>query len=157
GSFGRRLLAFLDQRADPVPALLADLLVEWRPALRLDRFAALLADRLVEGRAALCLDGVAALLADLLVERAAALRLHRLAALAADLLVEGVPVLVADGLAALAACLAHAHRALLLSSVLLSHAPPPGSVPSQGQFVCLALTLGRLEACRDQVADPAST
>src|SRR5205807_119568 len=98
------------------PAFLADLLVERRPALRLDGLAALLADLLVEGRAALCLDRVAALLADLLVERAAALRLHRLAALAADLLVEGVPVFVANGLPALESAksprLADTHRPL---------------------------------------------
>src|SRR5262249_41507256 len=144
---GRRLLAFLDQRADPVPALLADLLVERRPAFGLHRLAALLADLLVEAGAALGLHGVAALLADLLVERPAALRLDRLAALAADLFVTRVPVLVANCLAALAAGLAHAHRALLLARVLLRHSAPLGSVPVQGQ----SLFASRLQAGDDQL------
>src|SRR5947209_2119135 len=94
----RGFLAFLDQGAHAVSALLPDLLVEGGPPLRLDRLAALLADLLVEAGAALRLDGVAALLADLLVEGAAALRLDGLAALAADFLVEGMAVLVAHGL-----------------------------------------------------------
>src|SRR5918911_245167 len=43
---GRSLLALLDELADLVPALAADLLVERRAALGLDRLAALLADLL---------------------------------------------------------------------------------------------------------------
>src|SRR6516225_9997876 len=73
-------LPLLDELTDLVAALAADLLVEGRPPLGLDRLAALLANLLVEARPALGLDGVAALLADLLVELAAPLGLDRLAA-----------------------------------------------------------------------------
>src|SRR5215208_1170012 len=86
------LLPLLDQLADLVSALAADLLVE--------------------RGAALGLDGLAALLPDLLVEARAALGLHRLAALAADLLVELPPARLADADAALAAGLRDRHCAL---------------------------------------------
>src|SRR5512138_1905370 len=95
------LLPLLDQLADLVPTLAADLLVERRAALGLDGLAALLADLLVEARAALGLDGVAALLADLLVELAAA----------------GL----ADADAPLATGLRDRHRALAAALLLLSH------------------------------------
>src|SRR5204863_178845 len=83
------------KRAYRAPAILAYCPRARARRLSLGRRATLLADLLVQYGAAFRLDGVAALLADLLVEGAAPLRLHRLAALAADLLVEGVPVLVA--------------------------------------------------------------
>src|SRR5690606_480230 len=61
-------LAPLDQLADPLPALVADLGVEARALLAGDGLAALAADLLIEGVAALARHGPAALAADLLVE-----------------------------------------------------------------------------------------
>src|SRR5512138_3462476 len=112
------LLPLLDQLADLVPTLAADLLVEGRAALGLDGLAALLADLLVEARPALGLDGVAALLADLLVELAAALGLHGLSALLADLLVELAAAGLADAHAALPARLGDRHRSLAAALLL---------------------------------------
>src|SRR6266498_2770792 len=124
-------LALLDELADLVPALAADLLVEGRAPLRLDGLAALLPDLLVEAGAALGLDGVAALLADLLVELAAPLGLHGLAALLADLLVELAAPRLADPHAALATGLRDRHRPLATALLLVSHGSPPCSSRAQ--------------------------
>src|SRR6266542_750080 len=104
-ALGRALLPLLDELADLVSALAADLLVEGRPALRLDRLAALLPDLLVEAGAPLRLDRVAALLPDLLVELPAAR--------------------LANADPALAARLRDRHRALAAALLLLSHGSPP--------------------------------
>src|SRR6266542_3119818 len=124
-ALGRALLPLLDELADLVSALAADLLVEGRPALRLDRLAALLPDLLVEAGAPLRLDRVAALLPDLLVELPAALGLDRLAPLLADLLVELPAARLANADPALAARLRDRHRALAAALLLLSHGSPP--------------------------------
>src|ERR1700682_2388766 len=66
-------LPLLDELADLLPALVADLRVELGAARRTDRLATLLADLLVELVPALRLDRLTAFAADLLVECACAL------------------------------------------------------------------------------------
>src|SRR5207248_5594440 len=81
--FAGHPLSLLDQLADLLSALVADLRIELGTTRRANRFSALLADLLVELVSPLCLDRLAALAADLLVERPAALLRHLHAALAA--------------------------------------------------------------------------
>src|SRR5258708_19015602 len=76
GRFLRHPLALLDQLADLLAALMADLRVELGTARGTDGLAALLADLLVELMPTLGLDRLAALAADLLVERPAPLLGH---------------------------------------------------------------------------------
>src|SRR5438270_14059290 len=66
-------LALLDQLADLLATLVADLRVELGTSRRAHALSALLANLLVELVPALCLDRLAALPADLLVKRPAAL------------------------------------------------------------------------------------
>src|SRR5205085_1216288 len=92
--FAGHPLPLLDQLADLLSALVADLRVELGTSRGADRLAALLAD--------------------LLVELVPPLGLDRLAALAADLLVERPAALLGDLHAALAPGLCNGHPALLL-------------------------------------------
>src|SRR5690606_39599039 len=83
---GLALLSLLDQLADALPALVADLLVEFVTALARDLLAAHAADLLVELVTALTGDLLAALLADLLVELVSSLAGDLLATHATGLL-----------------------------------------------------------------------
>src|SRR5262249_19639648 len=94
GRLAGQPLSLLDQLADLLPALVADLRVELGAPRRA--------------------DALAALLADLLVELVPALRLDRLAPLASDLLVEGPSALLGDLHAALASGFCDRHPALLV-------------------------------------------